>query len=182
MPCTFTRLGIPELILVTPKVFADERGFFLESYKRSEFAANGIDATFVQDNHSRSSRGTLRGLHFQAPPHAQGKLVRAIEGCIWDVAVDIRRGSPTFGRWEATELSDRNHAMLWIPPGFAHGFIALSESVQMAYKCTAEYCQAADRGVRWDDPDLGIAWPMPPVQVSAKDAALPRFRDAELFP
>lgn len=177
MPFTFARFEIPDLVLVTPKVFADGRGFFLESYKHSEFAANGIGPFFVQDNQSRSSGGVLRGLHFQAAPHAQGKLVRVVEGRIWDVAVDIRKGSPTFGRWCGTELSDENHAMLWIPPGFAHGFIALSDTVQILYKCTAEYRADADRGIRWDDPDLAIAWPRTPLQVSPKDAALPRLKE-----
>jgi dTDP-4-dehydrorhamnose 3,5-epimerase len=181
MPCTFTKLSIPECMLIQPRVFPDDRGFFCETYKRSEFAANGIEAEFFQDNHSYSSRGVLRALHYQLPPRAQGKLVRVIGGKIWDVAVDIRRGSPTFGKWVGVELSDENKAMFWIPPGFAHGFVTLSESVHLLYKCTIEYDKASERGIRWDDPDLAVGWPIKDVLVSARDASLPSFKDAEKF-
>ncbi|HOX31114.1 MAG TPA: dTDP-4-dehydrorhamnose 3,5-epimerase [Spirochaetales bacterium] len=181
MSFTFKELGIPGLALVQPRVFPDERGFFLETYKRSEFAAAGIGADFVQDNHSRSSRGTLRGLHYQLPPFAQGKLVRVLLGRVWDVAVDLRPSSPTFRRWLGTELSDENNAMLWIPPGFAHGFVALSETAHLAYKCTAEYDKASERGIRWDDTELAVGWPIREVLVSPKDASLPGLGEAELF-
>jgi dTDP-4-dehydrorhamnose 3,5-epimerase len=182
MPFTFTKLAIPDLVLIQPRIFPDDRGFFAETYKASEFAANGITEPFVQDNHSLSGQGVLRGLHYQLPPQAQGKLVRVASGRIWDVAVDIRKGSPTFGRWCGAELSGENLAMFWIPPGFAHGFVCLSESVHLLYKCTAEYSKAAECGIRWDDPDLGIQWPLSDVQVSARDAGLPAFRDANCFP
>ena len=181
MGFTFFRLEIPDLILVRPQAFHDERGFFCETYKKSEFSANGIQGDFVQDNHSYSTRGVVRALHFQLPPSAQGKLVSVTTGRIWDVAVDIRKGSPTFGRWIGRELSEENLCMLWIPPGFAHGFVALSESVYLLYKCTAEYDKANEGGIRWDDPDLHIAWPLADVVVSPRDAALPAFRDAKLF-
>jgi dTDP-4-dehydrorhamnose 3,5-epimerase len=175
---SFEHLRIGGLILVKPRVFPDERGFFLETYKKSEFAANGIEGEFIQDNHSLSSKGILRGLHYQMPPYTQGKLVSVIGGRIWDVAVDMRRGSPTFGKWEGVELSDDNKHMFWIPPGFAHGFVTLSESVHLLYKCTAEYDKASERGMRWDDPDVAVAWPLRDVSVSARDAALPAFKDA----
>jgi len=175
---SFERLRIDGLILVKPRVFPDERGFFLETYKKSEFSANGIEAAFVQDNHSLSAKGILRGLHYQMPPYTQGKLVSVIGGRIWDVAVDMRRGSPTFGQWEGVELSDENKCLFWIPPGFAHGFVTLSETVHLLYKCTAEYDKTSERGMRWDDPDIAVAWPLRDVSVSARDAALPAFRDA----
>jgi dTDP-4-dehydrorhamnose 3,5-epimerase len=177
---TFTPLSLSGLMLIEPPVYADERGFFLETYKASRFAAHGIPEVFTQDNHSCSCRGVLRGLHYQVPPLAQGKLVRVVEGRIWDVAVDIRRGSPTFGRHQGVELSGEHAAMLWIPPGFAHGFVVLSEKAHFLYKCTAEYDRASERGIRWDDPELAIPWPLRNVQVSPKDAALPRFADAEI--
>ena len=180
MAFTFSRLAIPDLILVRPRVYPDERGFFSETYKKSEFAANGIGADFIQDNHSFSTRGVIRALHYQLPPSAQGKLVAVISGRIWDVAVDIRRESPTFGKWIGGEFSDENMHMLWIPPGFAHGFVALSESAHFVYKCTAEYDKASEAGIRWDDPDLGIGWPLSDVMVSQKDAALPAFKNARL--
>lgn len=182
MPCAFTRLGLEGLVLVEPRSFADGRGWFMETYKKSEFAANGISADFVQDNHSYSAKGVVRGLHWQLSPHAQGKLVRAVGGTIWDVAVDLRPGSPSYGKWEGVELSGDNRRMLWIPPGFAHGFVCLSDSVHLLYKCTAEYCKAAEGGVRWDDPDLAIAWPIKDAEVSEKDASLPFLKDARLFP
>ena len=174
---------IPDVILIRPKVFGDHRGFFLETWEERKFAAAGLDARFVQDNHSRSSRHTLRGLHYQIQS-PQGKLVRVTQGEVFDVAVDMRRGSPTFGRWVGRLLSDQNHCLLWVPPGFAHGFIVLSERADFLYKCTDFYAPQHERAVCWSDPDLNIDWSLPrgtaPL-VSAKDAAAPRFRDAEYF-
>ncbi len=175
----FVKLEIPEVILIKPKVFEDVRGFFMEAYKASVFAQAGINYAFVQDNHSKSKKGVLRGLHYQLEPKAQGKLVRCIKGKIWDVAVDIRRGSPTFGRWVAVELSEENKYMLWIPPGFAHGFLAL-EDCEIIYKCTEEYAPELDRGIIWNDPDIAISWPIDNPILSAKDAKLPRLKDAEI--
>jgi dTDP-4-dehydrorhamnose 3,5-epimerase len=177
MPCTFENTFIDGLLIVTPRVYPDERGYFLESYKAGEFAAAGIREAFVQDNHSRSVRRVLRGLHFQKAPHAQAKLVRVTRGLVWDVAVDLRRGSPTFGRWLGTELGEENRRMLFIPRGFAHGFVTLSEGAELLYKCSAEYDKDSDGGVRWDDPDLAIGWPISDVKLSGKDASLPLLRD-----
>ena len=169
-----TPTGIADVLVLEPRVFGDARGFFFESFSERRFAEAVPGAPrFVQDNHSRSSRGVLRGLHWQEPPHAQGKLVRVTAGRVYDVAVDIRRDSPTFGRWTGVELSGENHRQLWIPPGLAHGFLVLSDSADFLYKTTDYYAPAAERCIRWDDADLGIAWPdagMAP-QVSAKDAA-----------
>jgi dTDP-4-dehydrorhamnose 3,5-epimerase len=175
---------LPEVQILEPKVFGDERGFFLESYNRKHFRAlTGIDANFVQDNHSRSSRGVLRGLHFQLPPHAQGKLVRVTSGRVFDVAVDVRRHSPRFGQWVGVELSAENHRQLWIPPGFAHGFLVLSVSADFLYKTSTYYAPQHERAVRWNDPQIGIEWPIDtdvsPL-VSPKDATAPDLRDAEL--
>lgn len=182
MPFTFTKAPIEGLVIIEPRAFPDERGFFMESYKQSDFEKAGILGPFVQDNHSRSKRGVLRGLHFQRPPHAQGKLVRVSRGCAWDVAVDLREGSLTFGKYFALELSESNRLMFWIPAGFAHGFLALEDDTELQYKCTAEYNAASDGGLRWNDPDIAIAWPdigIPPL-VSAKDAALPLLREVRL--
>ena len=169
-----TPTDIDGVVVFEPKVFGDARGFFLESFRQNAFdAALGRHVEFVQDNHSRSPRGVLRGLHWQDGPHAQGKLVRVTHGAVFDVAVDVRRGSPTFGRWFGSELSDANHRQLWIAPGLAHGFLVLSESADFLYKTTAYYEPTAERALRWNDPDLGIAWPdlgSAPL-VSAKDAA-----------
>ncbi|MFH0976101.1 MAG: dTDP-4-dehydrorhamnose 3,5-epimerase [Spirochaetota bacterium] len=181
MPFNFIKQNISGLVLVEPKVFADERGFFVESYKRSEFAANGIDSSFLQDNHSLSKKNVLRGLHYQHSPHAQGKLVKVIKGAVWDVAVDIRRSSPTFLKWLAYELSEDNRSMLYIPPGFAHGFLALTDDVHLTYKCTEEYDMKLDAGIRWDDPDIAVKWPVARPVVSAKDAVLPLLKDAKVF-
>ena len=175
--------AIPDVKLLRPKVFGDERGFFLENWNRRTFADAGLDVEFVQDNHSRSQRGTLRGLHYQiAQP--QGKLVRAAAGRVFDVAVDMRRRSPTFGQWVGAELADDDHAMLWVPPGFAHGFVVLSETADFQYKCTDFYAPQHERTIRWDDPELGIEWPLPagtePL-LSAKDQKGLAFRDAETF-
>lgn len=179
MPITFTPLKIPDVILIEPRVFPDARGFFLETYKYSDFAAHGIPETFVQDNHSRSIRGVLRGLHYQNPPGAQGKLVRAARGVIFDVAVDIRPDSPTFGEWVGEILSDENHYMLYIPPGFAHGFLTLSDVADVSYKATAEYAPELDSGVIWNDPTIAIQWPGQTPILSPKDAALPRLLEAD---
>jgi len=181
MPFTFRKTELKEVILIEPRVFPDDRGFFLESYKESDFRAAGIDAVFVQDNHSMSRKNVLRGLHYQLPPEAQEKLVRVIRGAVLDVAVDIRRGSPTFLEYISTELSDENHNMLYIPAGFAHGFVALTQDVHLAYKCTAEYDPELDRGIKWDDPDIGIKWPVSNPLVSEKDRALPCLKHAEIF-
>lgn len=180
----FVRTDIPEVILIRPKVFGDPRGYFLETWQEARFADAGIDVHFVQDNHSHSGRGVLRGLHYQIR-QPQGKLVRVVTGSVFDVAVDIRRSSPTFGRWVGYELSDQNHHILWVPPGFAHGYLVLSECADFVYRCTDFYAPQAERAIRWDDPDLGVRWPLPggdaPV-VSGKDSAAPSFRDAEYFP
>lgn len=177
MPSTFKRLEIDGLILVEPRSFHDERGFFLESFKESEFAAAGITKRFVQDNHSLSVKNVIRGLHYQKEPRAQGKLVRVIKGRVWDVAVDIRPGSTSYGKWLGVELSEENHLMLYIPPGFAHGFASLSNEVHLLYKCTQEYDPALDAGIRWDDPDLAIQWPVGNPLLSPKDRILPLLKD-----
>ncbi len=177
-----TETSLPGVLLIEPKVFGDARGFFLESWNRKVFAAHGLDLDFVQDNHSRSGKGVLRGLHYQLND-PQGKLVRVTQGRVFDVAVDMRRSSPHFGQWTGHELSADNHHMLWIPPGFAHGFLVLSESADFLYKTTAFYAPQWDRGVRWDDPDIGVEWPLEGVPVlSDKDRILPLLKNAEVFP
>jgi dTDP-4-dehydrorhamnose 3,5-epimerase len=179
MPFEFKQLAIPEVVIVVPKVFGDARGFFLEFYKHSEFAQAGIREHFVQDNHSKSLKGVLRGLHYQKHPHAQGKLVRCLTGRIFDVAVDIRKGSPSFGKWVGVELTAENNSMLYVPPGFAHGFLVLSDSAEVLYKCTAEYASADDRGIIWNDPDIGIQWPLSDPVLSEKDKVHPPLRSAD---
>lgn len=179
MPFEFERLAIPEVVLVKPRVFDDERGFFLEAYKHSDFSTAGIRQRFAQDNHSRSVRAVLRGLHFQRPPAAQAKLVRAMRGEVFDVAVDLRHGSPTYARWVSVILSEQNKHMLYVPVGFAHGFAVLSESAELFYKVTAEYSPQHDAGVAWDDPEIGVCWPLTEPILSEKDLALPLLRDAE---
>lgn len=161
---------IPGLLLIEPRVFGDERGFFTESWNRATFAAAGLELDFVQDNHSRSQKGVLRGLHFQNPA-PQGKLVRVVRGAVWDVAVDLRRSSPTFGQWYGVELSGANHRMLWVPEGFAHGFVTLEDDTDFLYKCTAPYAPANEHTLAWDDPAVGIAWPLDGIEpaLSAKD-------------
>ncbi len=174
------RLAIPDLILVTPPRFGDARGFFSEVFNVSRFAAAGIDAAFVQDNQSLSQeRGVVRGLHCQVAPHPQGKLVRCTKGAIWDVAVDARRASPTFGQWAAAELSAENWAQLWVPPGFLHGFCTLAEGTEVIYKVTGSYDRASERGVIWNDPVLALPWPVAEHEavLSDKDRALPRWAD-----
>ncbi len=180
MPFTFTRLRIPDVILIEARVFPDARGFFLETYKYSDFATHGISEHFVQDNHSRSVQGVLRGLHYQHPPAAQGKLVRAARGVIFDVAVDIRPSSPTFGQWVGEMLSDENHRMLYMPPGFAHGFVVMSAVADVSYKATAEYAPELDSGIAWNDPTIGIRWPVQQPILSDKDAALPLLAAADI--
>ena len=180
----FIETGIEDLLIFEPKVFGDERGFFMESFNQQAFdAAVGYHVDFVQDNHSRSGRGVLRGLHYQLPPHAQGKLVRVTSGCVFDVAVDMRRSSPRFGRWAGTELSAENHRQLWIPPGFAHGFLVLSDSADFLYKTTGYYAPQAEGSVRWDDASIAIAWPNldAPPTVSAKDASAPLWPEVRSF-
>ena len=172
---------LPGVLLIEPTVFGDSRGFFMETWNAARFREAGLDLQFVQDNQSRSARGVLRGLHYQEP-NPQGKLVRCSRGALFDVAVDIRRGSPQFGRWNGAELSDENRLMLWIPPGFAHGFCALTEIADLAYKCTAFYDAASDRAIAWNDPDIGIDWPVTTPTLSAKDSAAPRLRDAPTLP
>ncbi len=179
MPFEFNRLALPDVILVIPKIFGDPRGFFLEFYKHSDFVKGGIPEHFVQDNHSKSARGVLRGLHYQKNPHAQGKLVRCLTGRIFDVAVDIRKGSPRFGAWVGAELTGENSHMLYVPPGFAHGFVVLSESVEVVYKCTTEYAPSADRGIIWNDPEIGIRWPITDPVLSEKDCAQPPLSKAD---
>jgi len=172
---------LPGVLLIEPRVFGDARGFFLESWNRKTFAECGLELDFVQDNHSRSSRGVLRGLHYQLNI-PQGKLVRVTSGAVFDVAVDLRRASPHFGQWTGVELSAENHRMLWIPPGFAHGFLVRSDTADFLYKTTALYAPQWDRGVRWDDPEIGIKWPLEgPPALSDKDRALPLLKDAEVY-
>jgi len=175
----------PDVLIFEPRVFTDERGWFMECYNQAVFEkAVGYAVPFVQDNHSYSKRGVLRGLHYQLPPYAQGKLVRVTQGTVWDVAVDIRRSSPTFGKWAGVELSAENRRQLWIPPGFAHGFVTLSDTAEFLYKTTAFYNKASEGAIAWNDPQLAIAWPqMPgvPMLVADKDSAAPLLKDARLF-
>ncbi len=179
MPFRFQRLEIPEVILINPQAFEDQRGYFMEAYKHSDFAANGIPDYFVQDNFSHSLRGVLRGLHYQKRPRAQGKLVIVIKGKAFDVAVDIRKGSPTYGKWVGTVLCSENTRMLYVPAGFAHGFCVLSDEADVVYKVTDEYAVECDRGIIWNDPDLCIRWPIEKPVLSPKDAQLPTLREAD---
>jgi dTDP-4-dehydrorhamnose 3,5-epimerase len=173
---------LPEVLLIEPRVFGDSRGFFFESWNEREFERAGITAKFVQDNHSRSAQGVLRGLHYQIR-QPQGKLVRVAEGEIFDVAVDVRRSSPNFGKWESARLSAHSKSMLWIPVGFAHGFCVLSDFAEVLYKTTDFYSPEHERSILWNDPDLAIPWPLngDPI-LSTKDAKASRLRDAEVFP
>ena len=176
-----TETSLPGVLLIEPKVFGDARGFFLESWNRQTFAGLGLDLDFVQDNHSRSEKGVLRGLHYQLN-EPQGKLVRVVSGAVFDVAVDVRKSSPHFGQWVGYELSADNHRMLWIPPGFAHGFLVLSEVADFLYKTTAYYAPKWDRGIRWDDPQIGVQWPLEGAPtLSAKDQIQPLLKDAEVY-
>ena len=179
-----TPTALADVLIIEPKVFGDARGFFLESWNQEKFAAAGLNLNFVQDNHSRSAQGILRGLHYQLQ-RPQGKLVRVTQGEVFDVAVDMRKNSPQFGQWVGVHLSGENHRMLWVPPGFAHGFVVLSESADFLYKCTDFYFPEHERCIRWDDPDIGVAWPLSVGQIpllSAKDAAGMAFKHAETYP
>ena len=173
MPVSIEPTDLPGVVLVVPRVFTDDRGYFMETFKRSEFERAGLDLPFVQENHSRSSAGTLRGLHYQREPKAQGKLVRVVLGEIFDVAVDIRQGSPTFGRWVSATLSAENRWAIYIPPGFAHGFCVTSAEAEVIYKTTEEYAPEYEEGIRWDDPGLAITWPVASPVLSPRDQRWP---------
>ncbi len=180
MPFSFKRLAIPEVVLVEPRVFEDERGFFMETYKMPDFVAGGIKVDFLQDNHSRSARGILRGLHYQNPPFEQGKLVRVVKGEIFDVAVDIRKGSPTWGKWVGVTLSEYNKNILYVPETFAHGFCVLSDVAEVLYKTTNVYSAEAEGGIVWNDKDLDIDWPVKEPILSEKDRKLPALKNADI--
>ena len=182
MPYTVIQTAIPEVLILEPKVFGDSRGFFFESFNAKDFAdATGLNVNFVQDNHSKSAKGVLRGLHYQLQ-QAQGKLVRVTQGSVFDVAVDIRKSSPTFGKWVGCELSDTNHRQFWVPAGFAHGFVVLSESADFLYKTTDYYAPAHERCIAWNDPHIGIIWPQGITpSLSAKDKQGVNLNEAELF-
>lgn len=168
---------IPDLLIVKPAVFEDKRGYFFESYNKEKFLSQGVDQNFVQDNESKSMKGVLRGLHFQAPPFAQGKLVRVMKGAVLDVAVDIRKNSPTYGQWASIELTESNKMMYWVPPGFAHGFVTLEDNTVFFYKCTNMYNKASEGSIRWNDPDLNIDWGISNPILSDKDQTSPLFKD-----
>ena len=179
MPFNFKRLKIPDVILVEPQVFPDERGFFTETFKESIFKENGINTKFVQDNYSHSIKGTLRGLHYQKNPSAQAKLVTALKGEIFDVAVDIRKGSPTYGKWVGEILSEKNHKLLYVPQGFAHGFCVLSDEADVIYKVNNEYSPETDRGLLWNDPEVGVKWPIEKPITSKKDQQQPLLENID---
>jgi dTDP-4-dehydrorhamnose 3,5-epimerase len=179
----YTKLNIPDVILIEPQIFGDERGFFMETWREDEFKKSAADYSFVQDNHSKSSKGILRGLHYQIK-HAQGKLVRVTLGKVFDVAVDLRKNSPCFGKWAGVTLSSENRSMLWVPPGFAHGFYVMSDEAEFIYKCTDYYAPEHEHSIKWDDPDLAIEWPViegiTPL-LSAKDKAGTSFKSAVVY-
>jgi dTDP-4-dehydrorhamnose 3,5-epimerase len=179
----FVETSLPGVIRIEPRIFSDERGFFMETWQAQRFRDAGIDVEFVQDNLSHSSKGTLRGLHYQIQK-SQGKLVRVVSGEVFDVAVDLRKSSPNFGRWVGEILSAQDKHQLWVPPGFGHGFLVLSDTAEFEYKCTDYYAPEFERAIRWDDPEIGIDWPLPsggqPV-LSAKDAAAPLLKEAETY-
>ena len=177
-----TKTEIPEVLILDPSVFGDDRGFFMESFNQKRWVEKtGVDLNFVQDNHSRSAQGVLRGLHYQIK-QPQGKLVRVTAGAVFDVAVDLRRSSPTFGSWVGVTLSEDNKRMFWVPPGFAHGFLVLSEYADFLYKATEFYAPEHERSLRWDDPEVGVAWPLSgEPQLSVKDRQAPLLKDAELY-
>ena len=179
MAFVFIPTSIPDVLVIEPHVFADDRGFFMETYKRSEFSAHGIHEAFVQCNHSRSTRGILRGLHYQKSPKAQGKLVRTLAGEIFDVVVDIRKGAPTYGRWIGILLSAGNKKILYAPAGFAHGFCVVSDEADISYMTTEEYAPALESGVIWNDPELNIRWPVDEPRLADRDRRWPRLRDAD---
>jgi dTDP-4-dehydrorhamnose 3,5-epimerase len=180
----FVPTAIPEVVLVKPRVFGDARGYFFESWEARKFAQGGLELRFCQDNENLSGRHVLRGLHYQLK-QPQGKLVRVVTGSVFDVAVDLRRSAPTFGKWVGAELNDENHHMLWVPPGFAHGFVVLSESARFLYKCTEFYAPEDEQAIAWDDPDLQVDWRLPPgvaPNLSARDRAAGPFRSALTYP
>lgn len=179
MPIEVVPTEIPAVAVVQSPVFGDDRGYFTEVFVAEKFAEAGLPSGFVQDNLSRSSRGTVRGLHYQIDPHAQGKLVYALAGAVFDVAVDLRRGSPTFGKWVGKELRGGSGTALWIPAGFAHGFIALEDDSLLFYKCTGPWARSAERSLAYNDPAVGIEWPIPPTTISPKDADAPTLANAE---
>jgi dTDP-4-dehydrorhamnose 3,5-epimerase len=177
-----THLNIPDVLLIEPQVFGDDRGFFFESFNQKKFEeAVGRKINFVQDNHSKSVKGVLRGLHYQIPPKAQGKLVRVIQGEVFDVALDIRKSSPTFGKWVGEVISAENKKQIWIPEGFAHGFVAISETAEFLYKTTEFYYKEHERAIRWNDQDIAIQWPMKNVSLSEKDEVAQSFKEAICF-
>jgi len=179
MSFTFKKLSIPEVILVESKAFVDDRGFFLESFKESVFASNGIDTRFVQDNFSHSIKGILRGLHYQKNPKAQAKLVTALRGEIFDIAVDIRKGSPTYGKWVGVILSENNHKLLYIPEGFAHGFCVLNKEADVLYKVNQEYSPEHEKGIIWNDSEVNITWPIDKPILLEKDLQMPVLKNAD---
>jgi dTDP-4-dehydrorhamnose 3,5-epimerase len=179
MPFRFIPTEISEVLIVEPRVFADDRGFFMETYKRSEFAEHGIAEAFIQGNHSKSTKGILRGLHYQKHPKAQGKLLRALSGEIYDVVVDIRQGAPTFGKWVGVTLSSENKKMLYVPVGFAHGFCVVSEEAEISYMTTEEYAPECEAGICWNDPHLNIRWPIDKPQLSTRDRNWPGLKCAD---
>lgn len=179
MPFNFKRLEIPDVVLIEPRVFKDARGFFMETFQQKDFEKFGIAQVFVQDNHSRSKKGVLRGLHYQKGPMAQGKLVRCVRGAIFDVAVDIRKRSATYGKWVGIVLSEENRFILWIPRGFAHGYLALQDDTEVFYKADNFYSPEQEEGIIWSDPEIGIQWPIASPIVSDKDAGYPKLRDTD---
>jgi dTDP-4-dehydrorhamnose 3,5-epimerase len=179
MPFGVTRTSIPEVVVVEPTVHRDDRGFFMEMYKESEFSAAGLPTEYVQDNFSHSIGPVLRGLHYQLNPHPMGKLVSVLEGEIFDVAVDIRKGSPTYSKWVSATLSTDNNRMLWVPPGFAHGFCVLSDQARVLYKVTGEYSKEHDRGIMWNDPAIGVEWPLEAPRLSPRDESHPGLEEAD---
>ena len=178
-PLTITPTEIPDVLLIESRLFSDDRGHFMEAQSQEAWEQQGLNFDFVHDSMSRSRKGVLRGMHYQLNPHAQGKLVRCIRGALFDVAVDIRKGSPTFGRWAGRELREGTGAALWIPPGFAHGLLALEDDTVMYYKCTAGYRPQLERAIAFDDPAVGIDWPIAPSIINDKDRNAPRLADAE---
>lgn len=185
MPFNFKKLEIPDVVLIEPQVFGDERGFFMETYKKEDFEANGIKGEFIQDNHSKSSYGVLRGLHFQKEPYAQAKIVRCVKGEVFDVAVDLRGESPTLGKYEGVKLSEENKNQVYIPRGFAHGFLVLSDFAEICYKVDNDYAPNHEDGLLWNDPDVGIEWPKDKPILSEKDERWPTLKElvdnGELF-
>lgn len=173
------KTSIPDVLIIKPQVFEDSRGYFFESYNKEKFLQHGLDQNFVQDNESKSVKNVVRGLHFQAPPFAQGKLVRVMKGAVLDVAVDIRKNSPYYGRWTSVVLTEENKWMYWVPPGFAHGFATLQDNTVFFYKCTNVYNKASEGSIRWNDPDLGIDWKLENPVLSEKDQSSPLFRNFE---